>query len=448
VGDGWSTRYEDLLAEVARWDDVLGRHRFGPGRVAAFEVVRCDRDLAMLLAIAARGGIAVPLGPDTTARRADYLRASLAEFTIDGSGTLHERGSRPAHALLDKLIAGRHPGLILFTSGSTGMPKAILHDTDRLLRRYASDRPRLRILSFLLTDHIGGLNTLFHALAQGGTAVGPRDRSVGAVCEAIARHQVEVLPTTPSFLNLMLLSGEYRRHDLSSLRLITYGTEPMPASTLSRLRLAFPGVRLKQTYGLSELGIPGCESRGDDSLWVRLGGDGFETRVVDGVLWVRSAFAMLGYLDSPSPFDPDGWFNTQDLVVQEGDWLRIVGRVSEVINTGGRKVHPAEVESVLLEMENVADVAVRGADNPLLGQCVVARVSLVQPEPAVEFRRRMRSHCRGRLEPHMVPAWVELVEGCLTGGGSSGFVLPDPVHPRASRRGDRSGTEVPSHEPL
>jgi acyl-CoA synthetase (AMP-forming)/AMP-acid ligase II len=284
----------------------------------------------------------------------------------------------------------------------------MLHDVDRLLGKFATLRPPLRILCFLLLDHIGGLNTLLTGLANGGTVVTVSDRRPEAVCRAIDRHRVEVLPTSPTFLSLFLLSEEYRRHDLASLRLITYGTEPMPSSTLDRLRREFPDTRLQQTYGLSELGILRSKSRADGSLWVKVGGEGYQTKIVDGVLWIRTETAMLGYLNADNPFDADGWFNTQDAVEQDGEWLRFLGRTSDLINVGGQKVYPAEVESVLLELENVLDVTVRGEPNPIIGQCVVARVNLREPEAAADVKARIRRHCQGRLAPYMIPVKVEV----------------------------------------
>ena len=119
---------------------------------------------------------------------------------------------------------------------------------------------------------------------------------------------------------------------------------------------------------------------------------------------------MLGYLNAPSPFDAEGWFNTHDAVEQDGDWIRILGRTTELINVGGQKVYPAEVESVLLEMDNVLDVTVHGEPNPLVGQCVVARVNLLQSEAATTFKSRMRRHCLGKLAPYMIPVKVEIVD--------------------------------------
>jgi long-chain acyl-CoA synthetase len=263
-------------------------------------------------------------------------------------------------------------------------------------------------LTFLLLDHIGGINTLFYVLSQGGTVVPAVDRDPWSVCRSIERHQIELLPTTPTFLKMLLISEAYLHHDCSSLRLITYGTEPMSSATLTHLHAALPKVELKQTYGLSELGILQTKSQGSGSVWLRVGGAGYETKVIDNVLWIRSESAMLGYLNWPSPFDVDGWFNTGDAVEVDGEWLRILGRKSEIINVGGEKVYPAEVENVLQEVENIRDAAVIGRANPVSGQVVLARVVLREPEPIDQVLRRIRRHCRGRLEPYKVPAVVEV----------------------------------------
>ncbi|MEP7028084.1 MAG: fatty acid--CoA ligase family protein, partial [Candidatus Eisenbacteria bacterium] len=300
-------------------------------------------------------------------------------------------------------------GLLLFTSGSSGEPRAALHDGERLLTKYRTPRRRLRTLLFLLFDHVGGFDTLLQALANAGAVIVPEARDPESVCAAIERHRAEVLPAAPSFLGLMLLSGAVARHDLSSLRYVTYGAEVMPQRTLERLHAAFPGVTLLQKYGLTELGTMRSHSSANDSLWVKIGGEGFATRVVDGLLEIRAASSMLGYLNAPSPFTEDGWFMTGDAVEQDGEYFRILGRVSDLINVAGRKVYPAEVEAVVAEAENVAEAAVSGEPHPFTGAIVVARVALERDEDPREVERRVREHCRGRLAPYMVPARVEVV---------------------------------------
>jgi acyl-CoA synthetase (AMP-forming)/AMP-acid ligase II len=211
------------------------------------------------------------------------------------------------------------------------------------------------------------------------------------------------------------VSEAWRDHDLSSLELVTYGTEVMPESTLARVHELLPGARLLQTYGLSEVGILRSQSRASDSLWVKVGGEGFETRVVDGMLQIRAQSAMLGYLNAPSPFTEDGWLPTGDAVEVDGDYLRIRGRRSEMINVGGEKVFPAEVESVLASMDGVKDVTVLAEPHPLTGQIVLAKVRLGTGETLGEFRARMRAFCRERLAPYKIPQKVVLVDEALHG---------------------------------
>jgi long-chain acyl-CoA synthetase len=309
--------------------------------------------------------------------------------------------------------AGRHgavAGLVVFTSGSSGARKAALFEFDTLLKRYREPARGYRSLVFLQLDHLGGIHTLLHALAHGGTAILSTDRRPEPVCRTVELHHVELLPTTPTFLRMLVMSRLHERYDLSSLRLITYGTEPMPPSTLAALTPLFPRARFKQTYGLSELGVLPTRSRTPDSLWLEIGGVGCETRVVDGVLWIRSETAMLGYLNASNPFDQDGWYNTGDLVEVDGEYVRILGRTSEVINVGGEKVHPVEVENALLEMEDIREVTVWGQPSPVTGQVVAARVTPVRPEDPAALEHRIFQYCRGRLAPWKIPAYVDVVD--------------------------------------
>jgi acyl-CoA synthetase (AMP-forming)/AMP-acid ligase II len=334
----------------------------------------------------------------------------VVAFQAADEFTSARREVEPENPITRGLIATGDPGLVLFSSGSTGKSKAALHNFARLLEKFQVRRHSLVTLTMLLLDHIGGINTLLYILSNGGTIVAVETRDPDHVCRAIESHKVELLPTSPTFLNLLLISEAWRRYDLSSLKRITYGTEVMPPGTLARLHQVLPEVELLQTYGLSELGILRSKSRSSDSLWVKVGGEGFETKIEGGTLRIRARSAMLGYLNAPSPFDADGWFNTGDSVEVDGEYIRILGRVSEIINVGGEKVYPAEVEDALQTMPNVRDVAVTGASNPITGQIVVARFNLFEPEELPAFRRRLREYCKGRLAPFKVPAKIEIVD--------------------------------------
>jgi len=408
--------FAELVRACATWDDWLDRVGLEAGEVVSLEG-DCDLStIALLLMLTARGAIVVPLGRDVSPRLDSYLEIAQVQRRVIvalGAAESRKRYVDVAHPHYEELRRRRAAGLVLFTSGSTGDSKAAVHDFTRLLERYETARAAWRTVLFLQLDHIGGLNTLLFTLANGGAVIVPSERSPKAVCEAIEQHRAELLPTSPTFLNLLLLSEEHLRHDLSSLRLITYGTEPMPASTLARTAATFPGVKLQQTYGMTELGILRSQSRDNGSLWVRVGGEGYETKVVEDRLWVRARAAMLGYLNAPSPFDAEGFLDTGDRVEVDGEWLRILGRDRETINVGGSKVYPAEVESVLLELEGVTDVSVRGESHPMTGQIVAATVRLAGQETLDHFKVRMRQFCRTRLPGYATPVKIQLADGPL-----------------------------------
>jgi len=402
--------YDDLVGRVRDESGTLDASGIGPGDVVTLEGDFSPSACALLLALIERKCVVVPLTVSAKPHRSELLETAEVQWELTpleaGAPSIFRRETVVENALTRQLIAEGKPGLVLFSSGSTGKSKAVLHDFEMLLEKFKTKRHARRTVTFLLLDHIGGINTLFHVLSNGSVVAAIEDRDPDGVCAVIEEQRVEILPASPTFLNLLLVSEAYRRHDLTSLELITYGTEPMPATTLERLGTALPGVRLQQTYGLTELDILRSKSRDTQSLWVKLGGEGFETKVHDGTLWIRAQSAMRGYLNAPSPFDEDGWLNTEDEVEVDGEYVRILGRRSEIINVGGQKAYPAEVESVLMEMEGVVDATVSDEANPLTGQIVVARVVLTALLARSELKRRMRVFCRDRLAPFKIPVKV------------------------------------------
>jgi acyl-coenzyme A synthetase/AMP-(fatty) acid ligase len=412
----WNDRahsYQWLDQALTRWLAYLDAQAVVAGTVVSLEADFSPDAIALMLALVERGCIVVPLSASVRTQKQEFCDIAEVQAAIEmreNGEVVFTRSARAAmHPILRGLRESGHPGLVLFSSGSTGKSKAAVHDFVPLLEKFKVPRHALRTITFLLFDHIGGLNTLLYNLSNGGCVVTVAERTPDTVCAAIERHRVQLLPTSPTFINLLLVSEVFKRYDLSSLETVTYGTEVMPQSTLERFHELFPKVRLLQTYGLSEVGILRSKSRSSDSLWVKIGGEGFETRVVDGMLEIKAKSAMLGYLNSPSPFTDDGWFKTGDAVEVDGEYVRILGRKSEMINVGGEKLYPAEVESVLQRMEGVEDVAVIAELSPITGQMVVARVKLATDEPVAEFRRRMWEYCRDRLARYKIPQKVVLV---------------------------------------
>lgn len=410
-------KYSELESAYRTWVDRLVAAGVTGGSSVAVIGDFSPASVSCLLALLRLRCILVPLSRDSRDQHQQFCEIAEIDHKVEidehDEATVTATPFRRNHPLFDSLRAADEPGLLLFSSGSTGKPKAILHALPQLLEKFRKPRHCYRTVTFLLFDHIGGFNTLFYTLGNLGSVVAPDDRSVNKVCKAIERHSAELLPTSPSFLNLLLLGESHRNYDLSSLKLVTYGTEVMPERTLKLLNESFPNIRLQQTYGLSELGILRSKSASNQSLLVQVGGEDYETKVVDGTLRIRARCSMLGYLNAPSPFDEEGWFNTGDSVIQEGDYYRIMGRQSEIINVGGQKVYPAEVEKVISELAGLDDVAVSGEPHLLMGNVVVATVQMSEPLPAAEVKRRITDHCRGRLQPFMIPTKVKVVTESL-----------------------------------
>jgi acyl-CoA synthetase (AMP-forming)/AMP-acid ligase II len=418
IHDDRAVNYATVVKKIATFRSRIEKSGVLPGQNVVILGDYSPEIFCMMLALAQHACIVIPLTKNSVIEESVALGVSgcdwITEFNSSGTDfTIQPKIVHNNNSLLNSFRETSSPGLILFSSGSTGKPKGILHDFNRVIEKFRKQRAQVVAIPFLMIDHFGGINTILAITASLGTVVTVFDRSVSNICQAIQRYKVELLPATPSFLTLLLASGLYKDHDLSSLKRITYGTEVMPQSTLDRVESIFPDVDLLQTYGLSEVGVLRSQSRSDGSLWVRIGGEGFQTKIINDILWIKSEFAMIGYLNAPSEFDSDGWFNTQDQVEVDGDYFRILGRVTDLINVGGQKVYPAEIESVILQAENIEDVAVFGEKHSLLGQIVVAKVVLSTPEPLESVKKRVRQICLRHLTAFKVPTKVSIVEGPL-----------------------------------
>lgn len=413
-GDAPAIYWRGSKSSYAQLDDLVGawKRRFrefgiSAGTVCGFVGDYSPQTIALIFALLEQRAILVPFTEAGVHDVAEFCAIAgvqqLIRFDADDGWTRDGFIAAPQNELVQGFRQSARPGLIVFTSGSTGKPKGILHDCERVMSKFVTQRPGWRTVLFLMMDHFGGFNTLLSTFAYGGMGVCLEQRTPESVCRAIAASQATLLPTTPTFLNLLAASRCYQDFDISSVRLITYGTEVMHDATLQTVRQMFPHAELKQTYGLSELGVLRSRSENGNSLWVKVGGEGFEVKIVDSILWVRSEANMVGYLNAPSPFDGEGWMCTGDRVERRGEFIRIIGRESEIINVGGQKVFPAEVESVLLQAGNVADATVFGARHPLMGEVVHARISLLEPEDPVAMGERLRKFCLEHMARHKMP---------------------------------------------
>tara|TARA_B100000795_G_scaffold269055_1_gene257379 strand:- start:4317 stop:5612 length:1296 start_codon:yes stop_codon:yes gene_type:complete len=351
-----------------------------------------------LLQIIDKGAIVVPLTKETKEEHLYFFESALVDVVIE-DGNFRRIEHQKKHEFIDTLRAKKHAGLVLFSTGTTGPPKAIIHDLTLFLERFKTPRPTLRTINFLLFDHIGGLNTLFHTLYNTGVIIAPKTRTVESILKICIDHSAELLPTTPTFLRMMLISGEIPSKIPTSLKVITYGTERMDQTTLDELCFLLPKVDFRQTFGMSELGIVRVKSKARDSLFMKIGGEGVKTRVIDGVLQIFSHTRMMGYLNAESPFDNDGWYDTKDVVEERDGCFKVTGRIGDVINVAGLKFMGSSVEDVALQFPNIELAKVYRCFNPITGEHAEI---LIQEREKID-RNAFKAFLKSKLPSHMMP---------------------------------------------
>jgi len=417
AGSFGEVSYANLVQLVDAANKELGVLNLkGP---TAFAIVgeQGPASVAWLVALATHQHFIVPLAGEAT-EHPKKLAQVHAQWIVVLDGLkwklLPRVDESSTPSFLGYLVERKHAGLILFSSGTSGTPKAMVQDFTILLDTYQVRREsRLPIIAMLGGDHIGGINTLLGALSAGALLVIPENRSPQCVAEAIRKYGVIVLPATPTFLNLLLVSGETQ---LPSLRLITYGTEPMPLSLLHRLRETFLHARFMQTFGTSETGILKTSSPNPDSTFISIDDKNVEWKIINDELWLRSKTQVPGYLNaSNEAFTADGWFCTGDRVERgPNNTLRVLGRTGELINVGGEKVMPTEVESAILNTPGVIDCRVFGEKNSIVGQTVAAEVVAQNAEDPEKLRALIRVTCRSTLSAYKVPTRINFVHSIIS----------------------------------
>ncbi|HYF03950.1 MAG TPA: fatty acid--CoA ligase family protein [Patescibacteria group bacterium] len=400
--------YQRLVEEIHRCEIFLTLNNIPQGGVVLISIDFSPKSIALLIALLKRRNIvalASEMSKEISERYAEIAGAQQILSVENENITIDCTDYCSSHRLIQQLQSRLHSGIIIFTSGSSGAPKAALHDTERFLRKFLVKRYTFRTLALLRIDHIGGLDTLFYTLYNAGTLVIPDKRNPETICSIIEKFSVEVLPASPSFLSLLLLGRVYERYNLSSLKYITYGAEYMPQSLLSKCAEIFPDIKLLQKYGTTETGTLRSKSQNNSSPWVKIGGKEFLTRVVNGKLEIKSEGLMIGYLNAPSPFTVDGWFQTNDVVEENEGYFRIKGREEDFINVGGNKVSRNEVEDILLEIDGVYAATVFAQDNFLLGKTLGAKIYSDRSDRTL-LREEIRRFCAHKLEVYKIPSKI------------------------------------------
>ncbi len=337
------------------------------------------------------------------------------DIVVQSTGQIEKQGER--------IAAGRQliPGIMLLTSGTTGIPKMVHQTLPALLGRVRTGSlDKNRGARWLLTyepHSFAGLQVVLSAALSGGLLICPEGRSLKELAHVARSRNVTHISGTPTFWRALLMA--IKDDGLPSLRQITLGGEAIDQATLDRLSYAFPGARVSHIYASTEAGsLFAVHDRraGFPSAWLgqELPG-GVALRVRDGMLEVRSPRSMVAYASGQQvPLTQDGWLGTGDLVHMESDRILFDGRQDQIVNIGGLKVSPVEIEAFLLAQPMVSEAQVYGVPSPLTGALLAARILMnpgLDPKIALDD---LRAACASGLARYKMPRRFELVDAIAT----------------------------------
>lgn len=336
----------------------------------------------------------------------------------------------PYHLPADTLAA------LIYTSGTTGKPKGVMLSHKNI---YADAHANVQVIEAVSDDRFITISPLFHVFGQtnilvsamlvGATVVLVRKFSPKTVLETIERHKVTFMAAVPTMYLMMLTHLREKKFDLSSLRVCHSGAAPMAVETFHEVEQYF-GAPVQEGYGLSEASSIVCsnpmhEARKPGSVGLPLPGVALKVLLDDGQqaitgeigeLHVQGDIVMLGYYQRPEETEktllsfPDGvWLKTKDLAYMDADgYVHIVDRTDDLINIGGVKVYPREIEEVFYKHPAVQAIAVTGVPSTLHHEAIKAFVVVKDGQEC--SKEILLEFCRPYLADFKIPKYYEFVD--------------------------------------
>jgi HIP---CoA ligase len=499
VRDGGTTlTYPELAVAARRFGAALVESGVGPGDRVAIWCFNCAEWVVAVLGIFGAGAVLVPVNTrfkgheaaDILARSRARLLVTVAEFLGTDYVTLLEESGVPlpdletivlAHgtasgdavgwddflrratpAALEEVerrsaaLGPEDPSDILFTSGTTGVPKGVVM-THRRTLTVASDWVAMSGLRagdvYLQVNpyfHMFGLKAgILASVVAGATMLPEPVFDADTVLARVEAERVTVLPGAPTIYQSILDHPDRAARDLSTLRVAVTGAADIPVALIHRVQDELPFDVVITGYGLTEGGTACATSVGDDpeaiATTVGTARPGFEMRIVAegdrdapageaGEVLLRGGSVMAGYLDDPEAtakvLSPEGWLRTGDLgVIDEDGRLRIVGRVKDMFIVGGFNAYPAEIENALLRHPAISRAAVIGVPDHRLGEVGMAFVVTSGPAEPDEII----AWSRDQMANYKVPRAVEIVDELPL--NATGKVMKDTLRERAAAAG-------------
>jgi cyclohexanecarboxylate-CoA ligase len=393
--------WRSVEERVLRAAGGLQRHGVSRGDVVAVQLPNVPEFLVSYLAITRLGAVMCTLHmPYRGAEVEALMRHSGAKLAIclpqskemfGGRGAAFEEIDASSAFQEESAPRASDPFLLLYTSGTTAAPKGVVHPYRTMLGNARLGAPEHgltqddRILCAAPLSHLYGLYSLHCAWAVGACTVLLPAFKPDELAAAVERHRPTALWTAPAHVAACRAAGLFERHDWSSLKLAIVSGSMAPPALVRELAQKLPGCAVTQLWGMTELQA-GLYTRPSDPLEMSATtagrpSPGTEVRVAqDGELQVQGPLLFSGYLNSAEEtaraFTADGWFRSGDLAEPRGNYFAITGRSKDIINRGGVKINPAEVETLLDAHPRILQSAIVPMPDPVLGEKACAFVVL------------------------------------------------------------------------
>ncbi|PZC44872.1 MAG: Acyl-CoA synthetase (AMP-forming)/AMP-acid ligase II [Chloroflexi bacterium] len=444
-----------------------------PGDRIAFLDVNSDKQVKLIYGIARAGGISVPINYRARVSEIEFsLNDSAASVVVVGrdyretiisikdninhqiklvSFESHEftanwiayseilKESSTSYPKIDS----KDPAIILYTSGTTGRAKGVLLTHQSLVVNLLDnvfpdiENSEIVLLSMPLY-HVAGIHVLLASIYEGRKLVIQRQFQSGEWLELIGKHKISRSTLVPTMLKMIIEDGGFKKANLDSLRMITYGAAGMPFTVITEAMKKLPQVSFINAFGQTESGStiaalnPEDHNLSGTSLEVekklnRLNSigrplEGVEVRIYAnksnvlpgqiGEILVRSQQIMDGYWNdntSTSSVIDDGWLHTGDMgYIDEGGYIFLQGRSTDFIKRGGERISPNEIESVLLQHPFVEEAAVIGKPDNHWGEIILAFVRKSDNSEVTE--KDLISHCKNLLASFKKPQEIMFIE--------------------------------------
>jgi acyl-coenzyme A synthetase/AMP-(fatty) acid ligase len=360
----------------------------------------------------------------------DYLQTLIEDAGIDAVVTDHPE--RWADSNIDLVVTAGAPvpaaaiakteratEWLMLTSGTSGAPKIVRHTLEGLTGAIIADGPARGGAAVWATFYdirrYGGLQIFLRAIIGGGSMVlSEPNEPIGDHVARLQARGVTHISGTPSHWRKLLMSGSASDFTPAYVRL---SGEIADQAVLDGLSRAFPAASIGHAYASTEAGVGFAVNDGLEGFPASLIGknrDGVEMDVKDGSLRIRSTRTAHAYVgrNAADLADGDGFIDTGDMVEKRGDRYHFVGRRGGIINIGGLKVHPEEIEAVINRHADVRMSRARSRRSPITGGIVVADVILADGDAASrsnEIREAILADCRASLASYKVPAVIKFV---------------------------------------